>query len=251
MPCEETLVSQKDSVRTGVPKWLSMPFYFNLSQSLSLYVVILNGVQNADIEYGDVYFSEYFTTESLDLEFEGVSGNLCNLAVEENLYGDGNSGDDDYQDDGYNKNDGDNGDDNYQDDGDNGDAYYQDDSDNGDDNYQDNNNGDDDAQCVLEDGVYGFSTEITIPSYEGPWSDTGWEAAGQVDIYTYGRVQIGSCEASFRLLSPIEPSAKTLFYVVLPLIGVVSICILTYYGIRMVICCNRGYLCWTAPKFRL
>jgi hypothetical protein len=168
-----------------------------------MYVVILNGIQNTEMKYGQVYFSGSINTDSLDFEFRGDRGNLCNLAVAENLYGEGDNGDDDYQDDGYYANDDENneddsGDDNYQDDG-----HYNNDDANGDDNnqgdgsYKNGNN----AQCVLEDGVYGFSTEITIPSYEGRWSDTGWKATGQLDIYSYGMEQIGSCEASVRLLS--------------------------------------------------
>jgi hypothetical protein len=253
--------------------------YVNHSQSLFEFLVILNGIQNTAIKYGELFFSGYINTESLDFEFRGVRGNLCKLAVAENLYGDGENGDDEYQDDAYYKtddekndddiedenyqddayykNDDDNGDEDYQDDGsyknddDNGGEDYQDDGsyknddDNGDEDYQDDGSykNEGDAQCVLEDGVYGFSTEITIPSYESRWSDTGWKATGQVDIYSYGMAQIGSCEASVRLLNPIGPSAKTLFNVILPLIGVVFICILSWFGIRMVLRCNRDLHC--------
>jgi hypothetical protein len=210
--------------------------FISISHEASNNVVILNGVQNAKIENGEVYFSGYINTESSEFDFNGVRGNLCKLAVEENLYGDGDNGDDNLY------GDGDNGDDNPDGDGDNGDDNLDGDGDNGEDDYQDDAyyKSDDDAQCGLQDGVYGFSTEITIPQYESRWSDTGWTDTGQVDMYTYGMVRIGSCEASVRLLSPIGPSAKTLFCVVLPLIGMLFVCIFTFFGIRMVIRHNRG-----------
>jgi hypothetical protein len=225
--------------------FLSTSFYVNHSPSLFEFLVILNGIQNTAIKYGELFFSGYINTESLDFEFRGVRGNLCKLAVAENLYGDGENGDDEYQNDAYYKTDDEKNDDDIEDENYQDDAYYKNDDDNGDEDYQDDGSykNEGDAQCVLEDGVYGFSTEITIPSYESRWSDTGWKATGQVDIYSYGMAQIGSCEASVRLLNPIGPSAKTLFNVILPLIGVVFICILSWFGIRMVLRCNRDLHC--------
>jgi hypothetical protein len=202
------------------------------------------------MENGEVYFTGYIDTESSTFEINEVMADLCNAAVEENLYGDGGGGDDAYQnDDNGDDNDqtDDNGDDAYQknDDANNGDdAYYvysddatsynDDDANNGDDNNNSNNNNNNNSnECELVDGTYNFSAEFRIPQMKGNWGDTGWTATGRLMMYTYKGEQVGSCVASFTTQSHVGFSSKTVFYVLMPITGVVLF-VLTYLSLRLV-----------------
>jgi hypothetical protein len=160
--------------------------------------VVLNGIQDVGMENGEVYFSGHIDTDSSEYEFSEIKGNLCNFAVEENLYGETNNG--------YGR-------------------YLQ---------------NDDNVQCELQDGTYSFSTEIKVPAFDNIWYDTGWTATGQIYMYSSEMVHIGYCEASIRTLSPIGPSSKTLFLVVVPLTVAVFIIVITYFGLRRAIQKNRN-----------
>jgi hypothetical protein len=222
--------SRRVNVRTDIVFFVFILPFCSISHVFSFLTVVLNGIQDTGIENGEVYFSGFIDTESSLFEINEVMVDLCNHAVEENLYGDGGNGDDAYQ----NGDDANNGDDAYYDyDGGDDNVYNDDDANNGDDNNDDDNNNNNQSgkDCELEDGTYNFSTELRIPQMNANWGDTGWKATGQLTMYTYKGEQLGSCTASFRTLSEVGPSSKTVFLVMMPLAGVVLF-ILTYLALR-------------------